>query len=140
MQVTKSVYDKLLTLPAAPPEMGGIIGGSGGVVSELFLDRGAARYDRAIYTPDTKRLNEQIRRWGRAGIAFMGVFHTHPAWEDELSQADEDYIRRIMSAMPDRVERLHFPLVLPGKAINWYSGQKIGTTLNIQLERVQIQK
>lgn len=120
MKLTEAAYTALLCgFPAVPPEAGALLGsGDGGnTITEVFLDLGHPQYDRAVYRPDTVRLNRALQDFARRGIRFCGIAHSHPPGQESLSQADLRYIERVMAAMPEEIERLYFPIVLPFERI-----------------------
>lgn len=112
MKIQRTVYTQLLqACPVPPPETGGILGGRNGIVTTFALDRLGTC---GTYSPDAEKLNLIISDWEKQGIAFLGIFHTHPLGDSELSIHDRSYVERIMIAMPSRISKLYFPLVFPG--------------------------
>jgi hypothetical protein len=106
VQITRDVYDQLLRdCPDVPPEVGGILGGHGDVVSTFALDAPGNPDANNQYAPDTGRLNSIISGWADRGVDFYGIFHTHFPYGYYLSPEDEVYIRQILSAMPGRIRR-----------------------------------
>ena len=101
----------MLSCPAVPPETGGIIGGRNGVVTEYIQDRSSHRMDVGIYIPNVVFLNRCIRDWMDKGIIFMGLVHSHPLDQPELSSGDMIYISEVIKNAGEQV--LYFPIVLP---------------------------
>lgn len=115
MKITEAVLQIICEkLRIVPPEKGGIIGSKNGIVCAYCLDDGAVQNERYVYVPNIEMLNRVIVQWAEKGIRFAGIFHSHPYPQTELSIADEEYIEKIMEAMPESVSELHFPVVVPG--------------------------
>lgn len=139
MTITEPCYQALLTLPSVPPEIGGLLGGHGGTIDTWYRDRSAPVLERAIYIPNLQCLNQQLARWKIRQIDFMGIFHSHPKGEQQLSQADKTYIGEIFDAMPPYISRLFFPVVIPGEKIVPFCAQKKpGGTMEIVLDTIKI--
>ncbi len=116
MQILKHTYEKLLgSFPAVPPENGGILGSVDGLICEYFHDCSSAITECAVYTPDITLLNEIISIWAEKGILFSGMVHSHPTGQLTLSQADKEYISAVFNVIPESVQELYFPLVIPEK-------------------------
>ncbi len=104
-------------------EIGGIIGGIKSrrkeIISRFRFDDNCHPNKSVCYVPNTKNLNKIIAHWQERGTTFYGIFHSHLDTSEQLSSADKEYIKNIMLAMPDEVDHLYFPLVLPkcGKLI-----------------------
>ncbi len=131
MRMHRGIRDQLLALAPAPPECGGILGGRDGIITELVLDTSKPEHTAAVYTPDTAFLNGQLVQWQAQGIAFLGMFHTHPKGQPALSTADQMYIAQIMAVMPASVEELYFPIVLPGEAVYGFRAERTAEGLVI---------
>ena len=113
MNIPESVYRILLTICSSKEtEIGGILGGENNIIKHLYFDVNR-KSSISNYTPDTKLLNPIISDWQNQNIEFYGIFHSHPDISEHLSSADEEYIREIMVSIPDEIEYLYFPLVLP---------------------------
>lgn len=120
MRIIASVYLELLSaFPPVPPEAGGILGsGDGGLtVTHFIYDAGTPFPDRAVYVPNIPMLNEIIRSLAAKGVRFCGMVHSHPPAQKTLSNDDKAYMRQIMRSMPDDVNKLYFPLVIPNAAV-----------------------
>ncbi|HIT54134.1 MAG TPA: hypothetical protein IAD07_09380 [Candidatus Fimivicinus intestinavium] len=118
MKILSELYDRLLAeVPPPPPETGGILGARSGIVCAAYFDFGRTHSTRAVYEPDTARLNGQIADWEQSGIAFCGMFHSHLPGEDTLSGGDRRYITRILAQMPAQTQALFFPIILPGERL-----------------------
>lgn len=96
------------TVGALPPETGGILGESGGVVCAFFFDAIGGAPD--TYAPSTTLLNEQIALWQEQGISFAGIVHSHPNGVNCLSPRDMAYAEEIFFSNPQMREIL-FPIV-----------------------------
>lgn len=117
MLITTSAYRKLLQIPQVPPETGGILGMRNGVIGEVYLDTVKPVLGRAMYVPDVDVLNRQIQVWQNNNVEFAGLFHSHLPDQKVLSGRDEMYVAEIMQSMPDTIQKLFFPIVIPGQAV-----------------------
>lgn len=139
MIIQQNTLDELLKeVPGAPPEIGGILGGVNGVISTYQVDRGAVpdrKFDH--YYPDVIFLNHTIQEWSDKGIEFYGLFHSHFPGGIELSVQDKRYITQIMLAMPKRIVRLFFPIILRDDMIGY---RAIRCGKNVCIERDDIIK
>ena len=123
-----------------PPEKGGILGAVGDVVCAYVLDDGEAQAGRYAYVPNVQKLNGVIAQWVQSGICFVGMFHSHPYPQTELSIADKEYIIKIMEAMPASVSELHFPLVVPGVGMTGHLAKRCNGVVIIVPEEIIIEK
>ena len=124
MVITEGLYAALLHgLTPAPPELGGLLGGRGGVLERMALDTGADL---------RKALNRILRMWAADGITFYGIFHTHPGAPgyERLSGADTAYIQRIMRSTA--AELLYFPIVMAGKKLVPYAARQQNGQISIE--------
>lgn len=113
MRINRIMYEKILNeVRGTFPEMGGILGGVEGIVTQLFLDEGIENEKKCSYTPNVFKLNEIIREWDDKGIEFYGIFHTHCYGSGGLSEGDTRYMKEIMESMPKTVKKLYFPVVV----------------------------
>lgn len=113
MIITNEAYLKMINSPVVPPETGGIMGSKNGIICEYFFDRGILNSNFAIYSPDINNLNKQILVWESKNIVFSGFSHTHPIGQQTLSDDDIVYIKSIMINMPDNINSLYFPIIIP---------------------------
>ena len=128
----------LLTVPYAPPETGGILGGKRDIVSVYMIDYGIEtinHYDH--YFPDLHKINQILNNWEKSGIDFYGIFHTHFPGGDELSRGDKKYITKIMQAMPPEVNKLFFPIILPKEMIG-YQAERYDSQIYISRDDIKI--
>lgn len=113
MRIYKSVFDKIINIPVnIPSEVGGIVGGNGGIVTDYCYDTGVASDIACSYTPNVSLLNSIISEWSTNGIQFMGIYHTHFFGVQTLSDGDIRYIDKILLSMPERIDSLYFPVVV----------------------------
>lgn len=137
MEIRHQIYQKLLhSFPAVPPEAGAVLGGQNGTVTHFAYDSGIPCYESAIYTPSTDELNKVIQKWSGHDISFYGIAHSHPPGQVELSISDMAYIMRIMDHMPDSIQALFFPLVIPGERIIPFVGHRASGTISISPDTV----
>ena len=111
MKITVDVFKNIIqSFPVAPPEHGGIIGGSNGIITEFCYDC-AGPVDQAVYEPNADYLNELIGKWKETGVSFYGIIHRHIKDELELSKGDIEYIEFLMSDL-DIDTKIYFPIVV----------------------------
>lgn len=123
----------MLNSPLCPPETGGILGGTNGVINHIVPDRGFGDYDQ--YIPDTELLNRIIIQWAERNISLMGIYHTHFVGCTELSNGDMRYISRIMDSAGEG-SILYFPIVIPNKSVIAYRAEKKGS-LSILFNKIK---
>lgn len=141
MNIRERVYWIMLTICSSKKtEIGGILGGENKVIKHLYFDVNR-KSSISNYSPDTKLLNCVISDWQNHNIEFCGIFHSHLDISEHLSPADGKYIKEIMLSMPDEIECLYFPLVLPkcGKIIS-YKAIRQNSKVNIIRDDVEIIK
>lgn len=125
-----SISDKKLlelfnALPDELPETGGIIGGVNNEITEYWIDNVSKENCICKYAPNVDAINDQIKKWSKNNIEFFGIFHTHYFGVKTLSEGDAIYMRKIIDAMPSRVEALYFPImVFPDKEMVLYGIKK----------------
>lgn len=124
--VDQEVFEEIIKFQGKnKKEIGGIIGGYSNHIIYVLLDYGLQVNRNCSYIPNTKYLNEGIDEWGRRGIEFLGVFHTHFNNVSTLSDADKIYIEKIMNNMPKNIIRLYFPvMVMPKGEMVFYKASK----------------
>lgn len=141
MKIIEVLYKQIINqMPDVPPETGGILGERNGVICAVVFDEGDVQNERYAYVPDVDRLNKVISQWASEEIRFAGIFHSHPGKQEELSIADTEYIRKIMAAMPDTVQTLHFPIVLPGKKMIGHIAERADGKVVVTQEQITIEK
>lgn len=140
MNILTSVYQYILnSVPAVPPEIGGILGSVDGVVCECQIDTGHCTSCGCYYSPNVDILNNTIKNWQGAGILFHGIFHTHFFGVQTLSDGDIAYIDAILQAMPTYIGELYFPIVvLPEKLMVSYLAIRNGKTVEIKNDELNI--
>ena len=142
MHISRRVYQKILDeVRNTFPEMGGIIGGGAGMVTQLYFDDGMENEGKCSYTPNVSKLNEIIQRWSEKKIEFYGIFHTHCYGSGVLSEGDKKYIKVIMESMPHTVEKLYFPvIVFPQKEMVAYAALLEKGQLIIKEEKILLEE
>lgn len=138
MIIDKAVYDAItLHCPHVPPETGGILGGHGEHITDVIFDVNHQYTNQAVYRPNVDFLNHHIALWIRQGIEFRGIFHSHLANQLELSKDDQEYIIKIMSAMPTSINELFFPIIIPTRNILVYRAKRNTYGIVIQPDCLQ---
>lgn len=114
MIIKESIYLKLLDCYSAPPpEGGGILGMKNNVVCEYFHDNSSRIAEKAIYVLDVETLNRKIDEWQKLGIEFSGIIHSHMLGQNTLSSGDIEYIKQMFNNIPECVDELYFPIIIP---------------------------
>lgn len=141
MIISSQIMDVLNnSIENIPPETGGIIGGDGRKVTEIVIDKKSDLSAHCCsYSPNAAYLNDCIDKWYKNNVVFMGMFHTHFVGVRTLSVADEEYINKIMQAMPDNVQSLFFPIyVLPNRELVSYLAKKTCNGIEITEDELLI--
>lgn len=140
MYILQSVYQYILcSVPVAPPEMGGVLGGANDIVSKCQIDFGRSASCGCSYAPNVDFLNDTIKMWQMDEIGFQGIFHTHFFGVQTLSDGDIEYIKLIMQTMPPVIKKLYFPVVvLPEKQMVPYLATRDGKTVKISSDVLHI--
>ena len=139
MKIKKEVYEKILySCPTVPPEIGGILGGSFGIIDTVVFDAGEKVLDSAVYVPDVNMLNNVLIEWQEDGISFYGLFHSHPSTQETLSQDDIEYITMIMHNLAQTVSQLYFPIVIPKSHIIFYKAINQNHNISITRDNIKI--
>lgn len=113
MIILESVLQKIFTeCPAVPPETGGLLGGQGEIITYAVFDKNIPVTTRAEYMPNIAFLNQILTEWAKNGISFLGMFHSHPCLEKELSEPDKSCISKIIQSVPEN-QMLWFPIINP---------------------------
>lgn len=129
----------LSTCPTVPPETGGIIGETAGIVTHYMFDSGncfSNGYD--VYAPNVTLINRTITYWAHKKIRFCGIYHSHFPDGVDLSESDRRYIKRIMAAVPQERVSLFFPIVLPRKEMIAYRADRNGTQIRILRDKIKL--
>ena len=138
MKIYKEIYNALMNnYPSFPPEVGCIIGSQNGIIMTFIFDNGV-KVSANTYTPNTEFLNDTISKWQENEIDFAGLIHSH--YKDiNLSNSDIESINKIMFNMPQWVDTLYFPIVLPNfKDICCFKAFRQGNTIEITKENIEI--
>ncbi len=139
MQILKEIYNEVVfSTPYPPPESGGLLGGRNGTVTLFVGDNGCNSKTLYKYEPNTVFLNKTINAWLCNDIDFMGIYHSHPYKCETLSNADIEYIRKIMKSVSGYTDRLYFPLVIPKKKIIGYYALIVANEIQIFQDAIQL--
>ncbi len=141
MVIAKDVYERIVNRQTnAPPETGGILGGSSGVITNEHFDPGMQSERMCSYIPNVKTLNDVIKQWQQEGVLFMGIYHTHFWGVSTLSCGDTSYMERILRCMPSQIAYLYFPiLVMPDRELVCYKASIKEDKLAVETESIRIQ-
>ena len=116
MIILEKVYKKIFeSFPVPPPEQGGIIGIKNGVVCEYYHDASCDVTNSLVYVPDVLLLNKIIQDWEERQIQFAGIVHSHPIGQESLSSGDKEYIQLVFDSLPEHINKLFFPIVIPAQ-------------------------
>ena len=140
MKIHNETLNEVLNqMPIVPPEAGGIIGGKEGLISLWKYDAGYIAKG-CSYCPNVNFLNEVIATWMDIDYDFMGIVHVHFGGSKYLSDGDKKYIKKIMKAMPDSIEKLYFPIVVqPEKQLFSYMAyQDFMSEIVIEADEVEV--
>lgn len=139
MQIFKKVYNELLSSTwYPPPESGGILGGCNETVTLFVSDEGNNSKTSYKYEPNIALLNNNINEWLCNEIDFMGIYHSHPCNCETLSNADIEYINKIMKSINGYTNRLYFPIVIPKKKIVSYYALIVADEVQIFRDAIQL--
>lgn len=95
MIITENVYKKIIrSLNLNDMETGGMIGGSGNIITEFYFDLNGMGH-LGSYIPDVHSMNMILEKWIERGIHFKGLIHTHKK-NKYLSDCDLHYGKRII--------------------------------------------
>lgn len=140
MNISSAIYRDIVdNCPQVPPETGGIIGETSGIVTHYMFDSGncfSNGYD--VYAPNVTLINRTITYWAHNRIRFCGIYHSHFPDGVDLSESDRQYIKRIMAAVPQERVSLFFPIVLPRKEMIAYRADRNGTQIRILRDKIKL--
>jgi hypothetical protein len=141
MRISKNIFQEIIqAVPFQPPEIGGILGGTNGVISSWQFDSGVASGCGCFYAPNVSKLNQTILHWQNSGIDFLGIFHTHFFGVRSLSNGDIAYINAIMHTMPECIGKLYFPIVvLPEIEMIPYLAHRNGKLVELMVDDLIIE-
>lgn len=110
-----------------------------GIICAYYHDASGSVTDRAVYEPDVETLNRVIAAWEEQNIQWIGLVHSHLSGQTSLSTSDKHYIRSVFTALPEQVEHLYFPIVLPGEGyIIPFIAKRNGEDVRIRRDEIQI--
>ena len=140
MKLQQSMIQPLFSaFPKTEYEFGGILGGTDGVITQFYLDKGLEPESYCEYRPDVDALNTCIAQWSEQEIEFYGMFHTHFGASKTLSLSDQSYIQTIMQAMPEEITQLYFPVILlPEKQIVSYIATRKQEQITIACDEISL--
>lgn len=135
MKITKQVLDDMIhTIGSIEAETGGILGSKNNIICSFYFDKNAFRYHQK-YCPDIDDFNLKLAEWGRDGILFAGIAHSHPNGYIQLSYADRESIRSIVKSVP-HLPQLYFPIITKSNGIVVMTAYRA----KIKCDRVSIKK
>lgn len=142
MKVAKNLIEKINSMISDnPPESGGIIGSENfGIIDNVVFDEpNSEEVHYCYYSPNVDFFNKQILTWQDKKVEFMGIFHTHFAGVQSLSDSDKEYITRIMNDMPEDIAFLYFPVfVLPTRVFVAYKAERTKSGIVIRFDDLTI--
>lgn len=138
MRILDSVYnDLIMKIPAAPPEMGGLVGGKHDIIDRYELISGENSKSEALFIPDVEISNSILTSWQNNEIVFWGIFHSHPDCCPCLSYQDKDYAERILKAVDFYTNSLYFPIVLPGREIIFHKASLKNGEIFFEIDKLE---
>lgn len=142
MKIKKNVVDVICAAATEQScEIGGILGSAEiGMITDFIIDKpDNNRQNKFAYHPNVFFLNRQIKEWANRNIAFAGILHTHFFNSRELSQADVEYIKKIMQCGFGLVEHLYFPVfTLPESVLTVFKASYSENNIEIVKDELQI--
>ncbi len=117
MKIIESIYNEMLHTLPTDYETGGIIGGTDGTVTCAVFDAVQRSESPCCYIPNVELFYSSIAAWQETGTEFYGLFHSHLGKLDILSNANIQYVEKILHALNYIVTALCFPIVIPNKRI-----------------------
>lgn len=142
MKISQKVIDNInCQISDYYPETGGILGSRDGTTAtDVIIEKPLKTHgDYCRYEPDVSFFNTCIAEWQNQGITFIGLFHTHFANVETLSDADRKYIITIMSTLPDEIDSLFFPIfVLPKRELKGFCARREHDSVTINEEKIEI--
>ncbi len=129
-------YNVLKNISINDYEIGGIIGGRKNIVFNVCFDKTDIQYNMGVYTANVEYLNSVIKMWQNDSIEFYGIFHSHTNGVRDLSKGDIDSICTIMKGLPNDIDKLYFPLIIPNETVLLFSAQRLEHEISITKENV----
>lgn len=132
MKILSKIYFNIFSsFTDTMKEYGCIIGGMNNIITMFEFDTGLHSDNSGCYIPNTKLLNQCIEKWYSKNISFYGIIHSHLTPYASLSNDDVKYIKKIMLSMPQNIDKLYFPIVLPKHTINSFKAIRKGNEISI---------
>lgn len=135
MKILKNVYQAIVNDCSTSSEVGGILGVTSDIITHYQFDT-PIDLSEYFYRPNTKSLNLAISEWQKLGIAFAGIFHSHPTGITSLSFGDETYIKKIMRVIS--LSPLFFPIIAPQNEMQLYKATLENSEITIITEPIDI--
>ena len=141
MIIMENVYNDVMEKCAISHiETGGILGGKNDIIFKFEFDKGTNLSSVQHYYPNIEGLNACLENWLIENIDFYGIVHSHIHKLRDLSSNDIQYIQTIMNAMPEKIQLLFFPIVLPGKEMLSFKAIRQNNKINIVTDDIKIYK
>lgn len=119
MIILKKTYKNILYyLSNSTREVGGILGGYNGIITDFIFDKGMYNQNIGTYIPNVHFLNAYIEKWQSQNINLYGIIHNHLTEYAELSNEDIRCVETIMNSMPLQIEYLYFPVISSKNILN----------------------
>lgn len=140
MNIKECIYLKMLNCYSAPlPESGGIFGMKNDIICEYYHDSSSRIDERAIYVLDVDTLNLKIDEWQNLGVEFAGIIHSHMLGQNTLSSGDIEYIKQIFNSIPECIDELYFPIIIPeDKQVISFVAKRSENDVIIQQDEIHI--
>lgn len=95
-------------------ELGGLLGAKskGNVIEFVVFDKGTSTA-KSSYLPDVDFLNKAMESWCEEGIELDGMFVVYKANSKSFTPECSKYFIKMLSAMPDPIDKLYYLTVCP---------------------------
>lgn len=136
--IEENLFEKIIYRPAGyDRETGGFIGIRDNTVLEYWFDEGIFNENVYSYVPNISELNKFLAMCECKEILKYGILHTHLNANITLSGGDILFIRKILNENK-QMHEMFFPVVIPGKSLNMYSGKKTGNRIEVTQKEIFI--